>query len=74
MGQHKGSSKPGHENAGRVSVKYLYEIAKVKQECDPDLAEHDLEGICRQILGTCKSMGIEVVEDTLPPVPIKVEV
>ena len=26
----KGSMTPGHESAGRVSIKYLYEIAKVK--------------------------------------------
>eukprot|EP00806_Schmidingerella_arcuata_P005523 Macronucleus_6024.p1 GENE.Macronucleus_6024~~Macronucleus_6024.p1 ORF type:complete len:160 (+),score=44.57 Macronucleus_6024:1-480(+) len=73
-GLRKGSNLPGHESAGRVSVKYIYEIAKIKQKVDPDLAEHDIEGICRQILGTCRSMGIDVVEDTLPPQPMKVEV
>ena len=26
----KASQKPGHETAGKVSIKYLYEIAKVK--------------------------------------------
>ena len=26
----KGSKKPGHESAGRISVKYIYEIAKIK--------------------------------------------
>ena len=26
----KASQKPGHESAGKVSVKYLYEIAKIK--------------------------------------------
>ena len=46
-GLQKASPLPGHESAGRVSVKYIYEIAKVKQKADPDLAEHDLEGICR---------------------------
>ena len=34
----KGSVKPGHDSAGRLSVKYVYEIAKIKQEVDPDLA------------------------------------
>ena len=70
----KGSQKPGHETAGKVSVKYLYEIAKIKHEVDPDLYSHDVEGILKQIMGTCKSMGIDVVEDTFPPVPIKVDV
>ena len=73
-GLYKGSDKPGHNPVGRVSIKYLYEAAKVKQQCDPDLAEHDIEGIMRMMLGSCKSMGIDVVEDTLPPTPIKVEV
>ena len=71
---HNGSSKPGHEQAGRVSIKYLYEIAKVKQEVDPDLRTHDVEGIVRQLMGTARSMGVDVVEDTFPPQPIKVDV
>ena len=29
-GLQKGSNAPGHESAGRVSVKYVYEIAKIK--------------------------------------------
>ncbi len=73
-GLYKGSDKPGHNPVGRVSVKYLYEAAKVKQKVDPDLAAHDIEGIMRMMMGSCKSMGIEVVEDTLPPTPIKVDV
>ena len=73
-GLYKGSDKPGHNPVGRVSVKYLYEAAKVKQKVDPDLAAHDIQGIMRMMMGSCKSMGIEVVEDTLPPTPIKVDV
>lgn len=70
----KGSDKPGQNTAARVSVKYIYEIAKIKQETDPALREHDLEAICRMIAGTCRSMGFQVVEDSLPPQPIKIEV
>ena len=69
-GYEKLSNKPGHESVGRVSVKYIYEIAKLKQKTDQDLAEHDLEGVCMMITAQCKSMGIEVVEDTLPPAPL----
>ena len=29
-GIHKGSSLPGHESGGRIGIKYIYEIAKVK--------------------------------------------
>ena len=72
-GLHKCSEMPGHNPAGRVSVKYIYEIAKIKQEVDPDLRQHDLIAISKMILGTCKAMGVEVVEDTLPPTPIKID-
>ena len=67
-----GSDKPGHNIAGRVSVKYIYEIAKVKQECDPDLQFHDVEGVARMVMGTCASMGIDVVEDTYAPAPQRI--
>ena len=43
----KGSEEPGILSAGRVSIKYLYEIAKVKHEVDPDLRSHDVEGILK---------------------------
>ena len=70
----KGSPQPGLEEGGKVSIKFLYEIAKIKQEVDPDLRTHDVEGIVLMLMGTCKSMGFEVVEDTFPPAPIKVDV
>jgi large subunit ribosomal protein L11 len=70
----KGSTEPGHTSAGRVSIKYLYEIAKIKQEVDPDLRSHDVEGIVSMLCGTAKSMGIDVVEDTFPPIPMKIDV
>jgi large subunit ribosomal protein L11 len=69
----KASDKPGQNIVGRVSIKYLYEVAKVKQEVDPDLRDHDIEGITKMIVATARSMGIQVVEDTLPPEPIRVD-
>ena len=56
-GLNKGSDKAGQNITGRVGIKYLYEIAKVKQEIDPHLKHCDIEGITRMILGTAKSMG-----------------
>ena len=70
----KGSHEPGHTAAGKISVKFLYEIAKVKQEVDPDLKTHDVEGIVKMLSGTAKSMGIDIVEDTFPPTPVNVKV
>ena len=46
IGVLKGTDKPGHRYVGEVGIKYIYEIAKVKQKLDPDLAKHELEAIC----------------------------
>ena len=70
----KCSDMPNQNIVGRIGMKYIYEIAKAKQEVDPMLRAHDVEGICRMVLGTARSMGLQVVEDTLPPEPIKVDV
>lgn len=72
-GIEKGTGKVGYEKAGKISYKYIYEIAKVKQELDPDLAAIDLEAICWQLRGTCQSMGLEIVEDTLPPKKVEIK-
>ena len=41
-----------------VSAKQVYEIAKVKQQDSKDVP---LESVCRNIVGTCRSMGIKVI-------------
>ena len=56
-----GAKRPGHESAGTVTSKHIYEIAKIKQE---DMQELPLQSICKSIAGSCRSMGIRVV-DTL---------
>jgi large subunit ribosomal protein L11 len=38
---------PGDEVVGVVSVKNIYEIAKIKQEVDPDLESINLRSICK---------------------------
>lgn len=45
-----------------VTLKHIYEIAKIKQE-DPGLDVTPLRDICRYIIGTAKSCGIKVVKD-----------
>lgn len=52
-----GAKEPNKEKVGRVTRQQVEEIAKVKM---PDLNAKDLEGACRIIEGTAKSMGIEV--------------
>ncbi|KFK30187.1 hypothetical protein AALP_AA7G229400 [Arabis alpina] len=58
----KGSTRPGHLNVTTLSVRHVYEIAKVKQT-DPFCQYMPLESICKSIIGTAQSMGIKIVKD-----------
>ncbi len=57
-GIEKGSATSGRETAGRVTRDQVREIAAVKMA---DLNANDPEAAIRQIEGTARSMGIEVV-------------
>ncbi len=57
-GIEKGSSTTGREQVGRVTRDQLREIATIKMT---DLNANDVEAAARQIEGTARSMGIEVV-------------
>ena len=57
-GVEKGSGRPNTENVGRVSGEQIREIAEVKMR---DLNAVDLDGAIKQVEGTARSMGIEVV-------------
>jgi large subunit ribosomal protein L11 len=52
-GVEMGSQTAGTSRVGTVSVKHIYEIAKVKQKDTPHLP---LESICKTIIGTARSM------------------
>ncbi len=52
-----GAKEPNKEKVGAVTRAQVEEIALIKM---PDLNAKDLEGACRIIEGTAKSMGIEV--------------
>ncbi|OMH81435.1 54S ribosomal protein L19, mitochondrial [Zancudomyces culisetae] len=58
-GIQKGASKPGSQIVGTVSLKHIYEIAKIKQK-DPSLSHVELQSICKSIIASAKSAGIEV--------------
>ncbi|BFZ56651.1 mitochondrial 54S ribosomal protein YmL19 [Savitreella phatthalungensis] len=45
--------------SGTVSVKHIFEIAKVKQ-ADPRLAHLSLEAVARSVVGTAKTLGLKV--------------
>jgi len=57
-GLDKGAVAPGKETVGAVSMAQVREIAEKKMV---DLNANDMDGACRIIAGTARSMGIEVV-------------
>ena len=58
-GIEKGTQTPGKGTVGRVTMKQIREIAQQKM---PDLNAKDIEGACNMIIGSARSMGLEVVE------------
>lgn len=59
-GKLKGAQKPGKESIGTVSLKHVFEIAKIKQS-EPRLTGLSLEGLCKSVISQAKSMGVTVV-------------
>jgi large subunit ribosomal protein L11 len=58
-GIEKGASETGRQNVGKVTLEQIRKIAKEKAS---DLNASSIEGAIKQILGTAKSMGIQVEE------------
>ncbi|WWC64383.1 mitochondrial 54S ribosomal protein uL11m [Kwoniella dejecticola CBS 10117] len=57
----KGSGESMNKPTGKkLTLKHVYEIAKIKST-DEDLGAVGLERISRSIVGTAKSLGVEVV-------------
>ncbi len=54
----KGAAKPNIEKVGKVTKAQVREIAEIKM---PDLNCHDIEAAMRQVEGTARNMGVEVV-------------
>ena len=57
-GVEKGSGRPNTATVGRVTGDQIREIAEVKMR---DLNAIDLNGAIKQVEGTARSMGIEIV-------------
>ena len=53
----KGSGEPNRNKVGKISIEQVEEIAKLKL---PDLTAKDLDSAKRSIIGTARSMGIEI--------------
>jgi large subunit ribosomal protein L11 len=58
-GLEKGSQTPGKGAVGKVTMAQIRDIAQKKMK---DLNAKDLDGACRMIAGSARSMGLEVVE------------
>jgi large subunit ribosomal protein L11 len=60
-GKIRGANNPGHETVGKpVSLKHVYEIAKIKQS-ETRLSGLSLEGLCKSIIASAKTVGIKIV-------------
>nr|ACI67399.1 39S ribosomal protein L11, mitochondrial precursor [Salmo salar] len=63
-GIQKGASKTGHEIAGKVSVRVVYEIAQVKAQDEAfKMQNASIETVVKSIIGSARSLGIEIVND-----------
>jgi len=57
-GVERGSAEPHRDKVGKITRQQLREIAELKMK---DLNAIDIEGAMRQIEGTARSMGIQIV-------------
>jgi large subunit ribosomal protein L11 len=57
-GLEKGSGEPNRTKVGKVTRTQVEEIAKLKM---PDLNANNLEAAVAMVMGTARSMGIEVI-------------
>ena len=58
-GVDKGSAVPNREKVGKVTRAQIREIAELKMK---DLNALDIEGAMRQIEGTARNMGLQVID------------
>lgn len=59
-GAEKGAAQPKKESVGTISLKHIYEIAKIKKT-DGRHADLDLKNICRQVILNAETVGVKVV-------------
>jgi large subunit ribosomal protein L11 len=56
----KGSGSPNKEKVGKITMKQIEEIARIKL---PDLNAYDVEAAKKIIEGTAKNMGLEIISE-----------
>ncbi|XP_056099721.1 39S ribosomal protein L11, mitochondrial [Rhinichthys klamathensis goyatoka] len=66
-GIEKGAGKTGHEIAGMVTVRAVYEIAQIKSQDDSfKLLDTSMQNVVKSIIGSARSLGIKIVHDMSP--------
>uniref|UniRef100_A0A8C1AXB0 Large ribosomal subunit protein uL11 n=2 Tax=Cyprinus carpio TaxID=7962 RepID=A0A8C1AXB0_CYPCA len=66
-GIEKGAGKTGHEIAGMVTVRAVYEIARVKSQDESfKLRDTSMQNVVKSIIGSARSLGIKVINDLSP--------
>lgn len=61
----RGAMEPGKEVAGKITLRHLYEIAKIKLE-DPPNALLSLEQMTQMMVGIARTCGVEIVRNLDP--------
>lgn len=56
----RGAMEPGREVIGEVSLKHIYDIAKIKHS-ELRLSGLNLSGLCKSVIAQARSVGITVV-------------
>ncbi|KAJ5246232.1 hypothetical protein N7468_001215 [Penicillium chermesinum] len=56
----RGAMNPGHDVCGEISLKHVYEIARIKHT-ETRLSGLSLQGLCKSVISQAKSIGIKVV-------------
>ncbi|KAL8818953.1 MAG: hypothetical protein Q9223_002517 [Gallowayella weberi] len=56
----RGGGAAGRERIGEVSLKHVYDIAKIKQS-ELRLSGLSLEGLCKSVIAQARSCGLSVV-------------
>ncbi|KAI9832225.1 MAG: hypothetical protein M1826_002229 [Phylliscum demangeonii] len=59
-GRLRGAQQPGKEFVGQVSLKHVYEIAKIKQS-ELRLSGLPLESLCKSVVAQAYTIGVRVV-------------
>jgi large subunit ribosomal protein L11 len=54
----KGTTAPGKTNVGKITMAQIREIAAKKM---PDMNAKDEQGACNMLIGSARSMGLEVI-------------